>query len=239
MQNKQHIFKRFDSELKSLHGMVGDMGRLVDAQIVRAVEVLRTADLAGARDLIARDAEINDLDDRVDEELVRLIAKRQPMAGDLRELITIGKMVNDLERCGDEIRKIGRLVLQLYVDDVPPPDRALLDDLFVLIDQAATMLRRVLHAFDSGDLELALDVLGRDQRVEEAFATALERLATCIREDVGCAGPALQVTLALRGLERMGGHAKNIAGYLVFLATGEDVRHRPLDQVAKLVRGPD
>lgn len=235
MQSKQHIFKRFDSEMKNLHDMVTEMGQLVEAQITRAVEVLRGADIAGARDLIARDADINALDDRVDEELIRLIAKRQPMASDLRELITVGKIVNDLERCGDEIRKIGRLVLHLYDNDVPPPNSKLLGDIFVLLDEATVMLRRVLHAFETGDLELALDVLGREQQIEDIFEAALRRLSTYIMEDSRNIGHVIQATLALRGLERMGGHAKNIAGYLVFLATGEDVRHRDLDEVEKVI----
>lgn len=237
MEQKKHIFRRFDAELKKLHGMITEMGKLVGSQMEFAVEVLHGADIPGARDLIARDADINDLDNRADEELVLLIAKRQPMASDLRQLITFSKIVNDLERCGDEIRKVGRLVLHLYDNDMPPPNTKLLTDVYALADLSASMLHRVMQAYEDGNLELALDVLGREEQLEDAFEGALRRLSTYVLEDPRNIGHSIHVTLTLRALERVGGHAKNIAGYLVYLATGEDVRHKDLHDVEKVVNG--
>jgi len=230
----RHIFQRFDKELDALHGRILDMGRLVEVQIVSALDVLRRGDIEGAREMIARDAEINALDVDIDERLVLLIAKRQPLARDLRELMTVSKITTDLERCGDQIRKIGTLTVRLYDTDQPPPNAKLLEDIFMLAELAGDMLHRVLEAFDRLDLELAADVVSRQARVDEGYEAALRRLATYVMEDSRNIGHTIQVTLALRALERIGGHAKNIAGHLVYLATGEDVRHADDDTVASL-----
>ncbi|MDX1595224.1 MAG: phosphate signaling complex protein PhoU [Gammaproteobacteria bacterium] len=234
---KRHIFQRFDKELDALHGQIMEMGRLVEAQIDRATDVLRRGDVAGAREMIARDSEINALDVALDERLVLLIAKRQPLARDLRELMTVSKITTDLERCGDEIRKVGRLTLRLYDTDQGPPNHKLLEDIFSLAELSGDMLHRVLEAFDGLDLQLALDVIGRQTRVEEGIEGALRRLSTYVMEDARNVGHSIQVTLALRALERIGGHAKNIAGYLVYLATGEDVRHADDDEIDRMVSG--
>ncbi|HEY5789828.1 MAG TPA: phosphate signaling complex protein PhoU [Gammaproteobacteria bacterium] len=238
MSNGQrHIFQRFDQELDRLHGRILDMGRLVERQISAGLEVLRDADVEGARALIARDSQINALDVEIDELLVRLIARRQPLARDLRELMTVNKIANDIERCGDEIRKLGRLTVQLHAPGEPPPPPQLFEDIFLLTGRAGDMLHRVLEAFDRLDLDLAVDVIGRQAQLQQGYAAALRRLAACVMQEPRSAAAAIEVTLVLRALERIGGHAKNIAGHLVFLATGKDVRHRELDEVEAVVGG--
>lgn len=231
---QRHIFQRFDKELDRLHGRILDMGRLVERQISDALEVLKRCDVQSARELVARDSEINAIDVELDELLVLLIAKRQPLARDLRQLMTINKVVTDLERCGDEIRKIGVLTVRLYDTDLPAPNSKLLEDIHTLAELAADMLHRVLEAFDKLDLDLAVDVINRQRRLDEGYEAALRRLSTFVMEDSRNIGPSIQVTLALRALERIGGHAKNIAGYLVYLATGTDVRHRDRAEVEAL-----
>lgn len=230
----RHIFQRFDKELDTLHGKILEMGRLVEEQIVRAQEVLRQGDVEGAHEMVAHDAAINAMDVDIDERLVLLIAKRQPLARDLRELMTVSKITTDLERCGDQIRKIGRLTVRLYDSDLPPPNAKLLEDIHTLAELVGDMLHRVLEAFDRLDLELAVDVINRQARVDEGCEGALRRLATYVMEDSRNIGHTIQITLALRALERIGGHAKNIAGHLVYLATGEDVRHVDDDTVVSL-----
>lgn len=233
--NQGHILRRFDTELEQLHGLILEMGGLVCDQIDRAVAALREGDAeAGAR-MVERDAEINALDVRIDDELVRLVAKRQPMARDLRELMTIAKIATDLERCGDQVRKAGRLAVSLYGGDTRPLP-ALLDDVYRLAERARTMVDGVLEAFRSMDLEQAILVIQKDEQIEADFQGALRRLATYVMEDSRNVGHSIEVTLVLRALERVGGHAKNIAGHLVYLVTGEDVRHRDLDELVALLR---
>ncbi len=232
----RHIFQRFDKELDALHGRILEMGQLVEEQIGKAQEVLRQGDVEGAREMVARDAAINAMDIDIDERLVLLIAKRQPLARDLRELMTVSKITTDLERCGDQIRKVGSLTVRLYDTDQPPPNAKLLEDVYTLAQLTGDMLHRVLEAFDRLDLELAIDVINRQARVDEGYEGALRRLATYVMEDSRNIGHTIQVTLVLRAIERIGGHAKNIAGHLVYLATGEDVRHADDERVVSLAR---
>ena len=231
----RHIFQRFDKELDALRDQILEMGRLVEDQIATALDVLRHGDVDGARKLIERDSAINAMDTEIDEQLVLLIAKRQPLAGDLRALMTVSKITTDLERCGDQIRKIGILTIRLHDTDRPSTNAKLLEDIYTITELSADMLHEVFQAFDSLDLDHAVKVIKRQARVDEVYEAALRRLSTYVLEDVRNIGPVIQVTLALRALERIGGHAKNIAGHLVYLVTGVDVRHVDDDNVDEVV----
>ena len=109
-----HTVKSFNDEMNQLHQHVMQVGELVRDQLKRAVDSLEQEDAESAREVIERDQLVNDLDIEVDDEIVHIIAKRQPMAKDLREIMTVGKIVTDLERCGDEARKIAMLCVHFY-----------------------------------------------------------------------------------------------------------------------------
>jgi len=112
-----HIFRRFDSEMAHLHALVVRMAELAVAQLRDALGTLERKDAAAARRVIANDKRLNDLDVEADDEIVRIIALRQPMAGDLREIIALSKIVAELERAGDEARKIAGLTVKFYGGD--------------------------------------------------------------------------------------------------------------------------
>lgn len=234
-----HILKRFDNELTHLHDLVMQMGALVQEQIQRTLRALDDENPEAAREVITRDRLVNELDIQVDDELVRLLAKRQPMATDLREVMTIAKSVTDLERVGDEIRKVAHLVERLYDNGNPVPNQRLLGDIPYLADFASHMLQDALESFDTLDTGRAIAVIRRDRELEVEFQDALRRLATYIMQDARNVGHAVDAVLALRALERIGGHAKNIAGYVIYLCTGRDVRHEDVDSIEEtLVRKP-
>ena len=226
-----HTVKRFDGEMSHINQLVLEMGRLVLDQIQRALKALREEDLAGALDVIDRDKQVNQLDVRIDDEVLKLLAKRQPMASDLRDVITVAKTVTDLERAGDEIRKIGLLVERLYENGNPSPNRNLLRDIDSMAKYAASMLRQSLESFDEVDVGKALHVIRLDHEIEEQFQDALRRLTTYVMEDSRNVGHTVEVVLGLRAIERIGGHAKNIAGYVIYFSTGRDVRHEDLETI--------
>ncbi|MGB5306587.1 MAG: phosphate signaling complex protein PhoU [Gammaproteobacteria bacterium] len=228
-----HIVKRFDGELAQLHQLVLDTGILVRDQLHRAVKTLEDEDPKAAREVIDRDKEVNALDIRADEEMIRILAKRQPLARDLREVITISKAMGDLERVGDEARKIARLTIHVYDNDGSPPNGQILRDIHTMAAYVDSMLKMCLESFDELDLQKALDVLQMDVELDNEFKSCIRRLATFIMEDSRSVGHVIDVVLGIRALERIGGHAKNIAGYVVFLATGKDVRHESLDAVKR------
>ncbi len=230
-----HTVKRFDDEMVFLHRLVLEIGSLAQNQLKRAVQTLNDKDPSAARDVISRDQELNDLDVQADEEFINLIVKRQPMAKDLREIITISKAVSDLERVGDEARKIAQLTIHIYDTDSSPPNKQVLRDINTMAAFVGDMLKSSLIAFDELDAPKALDVIRLDSELEEEYKSALRRLTTFVMEDSRAIGHMVDVVLGLRALERIGGHAKNIAGYVIFLITGSDVRHESVECIEKQI----
>ena len=230
-----HTVKRFDDEMIFLHRLVLEIGSLAQNQLKRAIQTLNDKDPSAARDVISRDQELNDLDVQADEEFISLIVKRQPMAKDLREIITISKAVSDLERVGDEVRKIAQLTIHIYDTDSSSPNKQVLRDINTMAAFVGNMLEISLIAFDELDAPKALDVIRLDGELEEEYKSALRRLTTFVMEDSRTVGHMVDVVLGLRALERIGGHAKNIAGYVIFLITGSDVRHDSLECIEKQI----
>jgi len=258
-----HIFRRFDSEMAHLHALVVRMAELAVAQLRDALGTLERKDAAAARRVIANDKRLNDLDVEADDEIVRIIALRQPMAGDLREIIALSKIVAELERAGDEARKIAGLTVKFYggdtsrhprsplsgggdgagagagevAGDTAPAD-AILRDIYALAAHVEGMLRAVIAAFDAPDLDLAraLEVLGDDMKLDAQLQSILRRLADLVRADSRHAAHFVDIVLGIRALERFGGHAKNIAGHLVFIKHGIDVRHEGVESILRQLK---
>ena len=227
-----HTVQSYNDEMNQLHQHVLQVGELVRDQLKRAVDSLKREDADAARDVIERDQLVNELDIEVDDEIIHLIAKRQPMARDLREIITVGKIVTDLERCGDEARKIAMLCVHFYDQNTTSPSDVIVRDVVKLSEFVDSMLDKALRAYDNLDLDLALETIRMDIDLDTEFKCCLRRLSTFIMEDSRVVGHVVETVLGLRALERIGGHAKNIGGYVVFLVKGKDVRHEDLAAIA-------
>jgi phosphate transport system protein len=227
-----HTVQSYNDEMQQLHQHVMQIGDLVRDQLKRAVASLQQEDADTAREVIERDQLVNELDIEVDDEIVHLIAKRQPLARDLREIITVGKIVTDLERCGDEARKIAMLCVHFYDHNTTSPSDVIIRDIVKLSEFVDSMLDKAIRAYDELDLDLALEAIRMDVDLDTEFKCCLRRLSTFIMEDSRVVGHVVETVLGLRALERIGGHAKNIGGYVVFLVKGKDVRHEDLATVA-------
>ncbi|MEW8029801.1 MAG: phosphate signaling complex protein PhoU [Candidatus Thiodiazotropha sp.] len=226
-----HTVKAFNEELESINQLVIELGELSLDQLRRAVQTLKDEDTKEAGLVIDRDRELNEIDIKADEEIIRLIAKRQPMAKDLRDILTVQKIVTELERVGDEARKIANLTIHFYDNGKPPPSNEILRDIYDMASFVDEMLSISLQAFIEVDSNLSLDVIEQENRLFEEFRGALRRLSTFIMEDSRSVGHVVDIVLALRALERIGGHAKNIGGHVIFLITGKDVRHEDLNAI--------
>ena len=224
--------QRYNEEMSRLHELVLQIADLVRSQLRNAVQTLQDKDIDSAPAIIERDKEVNDLDVLADDEVVNLIARRQPLANDLREILTVAKIVTDLERVGDEARKIARLTIQFYGTNASAPNKHIVKDIVKMAHFVDHMLDLAIRSYDELDLQLALEVLELDLEIESEFGSALRRLSTFLMEDSRSVGHIVETVLGLRALERIGGHAKNIAGYVVFLVKGKDVRHEDLQAVA-------
>lgn len=238
-KNYGHIFRRFDKELDRLHTLVVSMGALAGSQLREAVKTLERRDTGRARAIIQNDQKLNDLDIEADDEIIRIIALRQPMARDLREIIAVGKIVAELERAGDEARKIAGLTIRFYASDAKAslPEDGILQDIYALSEYVDRMLADVMRAFDDLDLEAALEVLGKGLKLDDQLQSILRRLSTFIMEDSRNIGHFVDIVLGIRALERFGGHAKNIAGHLIFIKHGTDVRHEGAEHILRQLRG--
>ena len=227
----RHIFRRFDSEMHHLHSLVVQMGKLAVSQLQSAVRTLTDQDLSRAREVIKNDRKINDLDIKADDEIVRIIALRQPMARDLREIIAISKIVAELERAGDEARKIARLTIRFYADGEQAPATPIIRDICALAEYVEVMLSEVIDTFDHPNLDEVLNVLAKGQELDHQLQSILRRLRDFVREDSRNVDHFVDIVLGIRALERFGGHAKNIAGHIVFIKHGTDVRHEGVEGI--------
>ncbi len=227
-----HTVKAFNKELDHLNELVLELGNLGLDQLRRAVQTLKDENPKAAGQVIDRDRKLNEIDIQVDEEIIKLIARRQPMAKDLRDILTVQKTVADLERVGDEARKIANLTIHFYDSGKNPPGNEILHDIYSMAEFVDEMLTQSLQAFIDLNLDMAIEVIRQDQELYEEFRASLRRLTTFIMEDHRNVGLVVDIVLALRALERIGGHAKNIGGYVIFLVTGKDVRHEDLSVIA-------
>ena len=236
MMTDGHTVNRYNSEMKHLHSLVLLIGDMVRDQLINAAESLRTEDTDLAQAVITRDDEVNELDVQASDEIVNMIAKRQPVARDLREILTVGKIATDLERVGDEARKIAKMTVLFCSGQLSAPNPQIMRDILKMVDFVDEMLEKAMQAFDRPDLDLALEVIQMNEELIGDFKSALRRLSTFIMEDSRSVGHVVETVLGLRAMERIGGHAKNIAGYVLFLVKGVDVRHANTEAVVEEVR---
>jgi phosphate transport system protein len=220
-----HTAKVFDTALSELRLHVVTMGGLAIDQVSTAVRALLDGDAELARIVLIRESKLNDLERTIDREAFRVIALHQPMAGDLRMAKAVSRITVELERVGDEAKKIARFASRLATGEPQGPVRAVARFLNHMADLTAGMLRDAVRALDEADIDLARGVTSKDTELDAEFAAALRQLLTLAMQDQRFLGATIDTVFALKGLERIGDHAKNIAEQVVFVASGEDVRH--------------
>jgi phosphate transport system protein len=206
-----HISRAFDGALAALHLRVIEMGGLVLDQVREAALAYTEWDAAGARRVLEREVTVNQYDKSIDAEHLTLIARRQPMASDLRVIIAISKMVAELERAGDEAAKIARTVLSGHGSR---PGPATTRDARHLARLAVSLLRMSLEALDRIDLPMAAEVIARDRELDDEYAAGLRRLLTRAMEDPRHFDVALEAAFVLKSLERIGDHARNLGRHI-------------------------
>ncbi|HSF47907.1 MAG TPA: phosphate signaling complex protein PhoU [Burkholderiales bacterium] len=219
----EHISKRFDAELENVRSRVLQMGGFVEQQIERALEALTSGNAALMDQVIADDHRVNGMEVSIDEECSMIIARRQPTAVDLRMMMTVIKIITDLERVGDEAEKIARMAKLMYQGDRLTSPR--LTEIRHAADLALAMLRESLDAFARLDVAAAARVVRQDQRVDEEFRSILRQLITFMMEDPRTITMALEIVFIAKAIERIGDHAKNMAEYVVYMVQGRNVRH--------------
>ncbi|HKT73267.1 MAG TPA: phosphate signaling complex protein PhoU [Steroidobacteraceae bacterium] len=206
-----HISKAFDGALATLHMRVVEMGGLVLDQVREATHAYTNWNAESATRVIERESQVNDYEARLDEEQMTLIARRQPVATDLKIILAVSRSVAELERAGDEAKKIARTVLGHGGRPGPGTSR----DARHLGRLAVDLLRLSLEAFDRLDADLATEVIARDQELDEEYAAGLRRLLTRAMEDPRHMEATVEAAFVLKALERIGDHARNLARHVM------------------------
>lgn len=211
----------FDDELKELREMVLKLGCMVEAAIRDSVKALVERDSALAEEVIRRDHLINALDVKIDEECVRLIALRQPMARDLRLITTAMKITTDLERMGDLAGNIAERAIELNAEPQLKPFK----NIPRMAEVTQQMVRDALDAFVTGCSRLPYEVIKRDDEVDELTVRNFEELLALMIQDPKIIPLAVKRTYIAKYLERIADHATNIAEMIIYMCKGKMIRH--------------
>lgn len=228
----EHTYKQYDAELENIRTRVLQMGGLVEQQIIRAMEGLTSGDMTLIEDVIRNDNRVNLHEVELDEQCSQIIGKRQPVAGDLRIIMTVIKTITDLERIGDEAKKIAKMARYIHEDAGAVVPRI---ELRHAANLAVEMLRRALDAFARLDVSAAADVVRQDKEVDAEFKSVMRQLITFMMEDPRTISRGLNVLFVAKSIERIGDHAKNMSEYVVYMVKGRDVRHISLEEMEREV----
>lgn len=216
-----HISRAFDGDLAALQLRVTAMGALVLAQVQGAIGAYADWQAEKAQGVTLREAQVNEAEQQIDQEALQLIARRQPMAHDLRAILSFERSVSDLKRIGDEANKIARLVLvggsRGEAQNSQRPGNSTAREVRQLGRLAAQLIRSAVEAFDSMDAGLATHVIQRDRELDEEYAAGLRRLLTRAMEDPRNLQETVQSAFVLKSIERIGDHARNVAQQVVAL----------------------
>jgi phosphate transport system protein len=226
-----HISKRFDNELEEIRHQVLAMGGLVETQVANGLRSLFESDSDIARRVVQDDDKVNRMEVDIDDQCLKILARRQPAASDLRLVVAIIKTINDLERIGDQAEKLGRNQLEL-IDDGAGSHCMKLEHLGDLVSK---MLNKALDSFARMDVDEALKTIALDEKINAEFDGMMRQLITHMMEDPRTIRNALRVSWCARALERIGDHSKNICEHVVFLVRGKDVRHIGLKEQVEMV----
>ncbi|MDP5207634.1 phosphate signaling complex protein PhoU [Alishewanella sp. SMS8] len=229
----KHISSQFNEELEQIRNHVMSMGGLIERQLYDALAAIANSDSELAQQVIANDLKVNDWELQIDKECTRVIAKRQPAASDLRLIMAILKSINDLERIGDETRRIAKVALESFNSD----QQDLLVNLDNLGRHVAQMLHDVLDAFARMDVEAALNVHKEDKKVDREYEAITRQLMTYMIEDPRSIPKVMNVLWSARSLERIGDRCKNLSEYIIFFVKGKVVRHASHEKLEQEVRG--
>jgi phosphate transport system protein len=218
----QHISHQFDRELEDIRNKVLIMGGLVEQQIELAIKAFSSGDMDLAEQVIKQDDQVNAMESAIDQECIQIIALRQPTAFDLRMLISVIKILTEIERVGDQAKRIGQMAIHLAADSSHV-------DSYYELHHIGEMIKVMLHKALDGFARMSVDnmesINEEDENVNREYKAIVRQLVTRMMEDPRNITRSLDILWAARALERIGDHSCNIGEYVVYMMKGEDVRH--------------
>jgi len=219
-QNTEHMISSYEEELTRLAESIAEMGGLVEASISNATLALLKLDHGLAQTTIAQDKQIDAMQRKIDENIVSMIARRQPMAGDLRAIVTSLHVANDLERMGDMAKQISRRSLQIESLSLAPK---FYNGVKHMNDLVLRQVKAALDAYATRDSAAAIEVCNGDDEIDALYTSLFRELLTYMMEDPRVITQCTHLLFAGKSLERAGDHATNIAEAAYYLDTGRQL----------------
>jgi phosphate transport system protein len=227
-----HTSRAYDGALSALHVRVVELGGLVLRQVADAAQGYTDWDRVAAQAVLERESTVNEIAAAIEGEALQLIARRQPVAADLRSIVGLTRAVAELERAGDESKKIAMTAVGAAGRAGERPGPATARDARHLAQLAVSLMRLSLEALDRVDHPTANLVVTRDRELDAEYAAGLRRLLTRAMEDSRNFSVALEAAFVLKSLERIGDHARNVARVALSLGRGADRdTERPLSSI--------
>ena len=217
MPSSEHIVTGFDRDLEGIQAQIMRMGGLVEEAIAKATEALETRDAELARSVRSADVAIDRLEEQVNNEAARIIAQRQPIASDLRTVLTVFRVSTNLERIGDYAKNIAKRT-ETIIDQ--PPVNGTGASLRRMVRQVELMLKDALDAYIQRDADLAADVRARDRDVDQMYSALFREYLTFMMEDPRNITTCMHLHFMAKNIERMGDHVTSIAEQVIYLVTG-------------------
>lgn len=219
MNNTKHIVSSYDDELKEISASISEMGGLAEAQLSQALEAVSTRDSALASEVVANDKRIDAMEIRLEELAIQTLARRQPLAQDLREVVAALKIASTLERIGDLGKNVAKR--SLHLNESKP--LKISSSIVRMGRQTQALLADVLNAYTARDTEMAVSVWKRDVEIDEMYNSIFRELITYMMEDGRTISLCSQLLFVAKNLERIGDHATFIAEMLYYVVEGKQL----------------
>jgi len=229
-----HISGQFNKELEDIRNKVLTMGGLVEQQVELAMQAFTSGDVELAELVIKQDNEVDALEVLIDRECTQILALRQPAAFDLRLLLTVIKVINELEIVGDLAERVAKMAIQCADTDGKIDQYFEIQHMSNLVKD---MLHRALDAFARMTIEDVPTITSLDDNVDREYSSIIRQLITHMMEDPRNITRTINVLWTVRAMERIGDHACYICEHLIYMIKGEAVRHLSREELEKKVKG--
>lgn len=226
----RHISGQFNHELEGIRNQIMQMGGLIEQQFTDTLTALADNNIELAKQVIAKDKEVNKFELDVDKECSRIIAKRQPAAVDLRLILSTMKSITELERIGDSVAGIASMIIENHKQDIPS-----LVGLENIGQIVLKMLHGALDAFTRLDLKAAILIYNEDKKINRQYESIVRELMTFMMEDPRSIPFILKVLAAARSIERIGDRCQHLCEQVIYSVKGVDVRHATKEEINSLL----
>jgi phosphate transport system protein len=216
-ESPEHLVKSYDQELKRLGNLITEMGGIVESQVADAAEAIMQRDTEMAARVVEADPRVDAIEREVEQFVIRLLALRQPMAGDLRNIVAALKITTDLERIGDYAANVAKRSIVLSQFQLPLS----LSGLGHMAQLVQANLKQIIDAVSEKDADKAIQVWRSDQVIDDLYNTVFRELVTYMMEDPRNITPCTHLLFIAKNLERIGDHATNIAEIVHYAITGQ------------------